>query len=76
MISMSEVLRAIPATVDPDGTVHLSQALHLSHQAPAVVTIMIEEGGSDLVHLSERSLARDWNRLEEDEAWSALQEGK
>jgi len=72
---MSETLKSIPATVDPDGTVRLSQAVHLPHRAQAVVTIMIKDDGSDLARISERALNKDWNRAEEDQAWSVLQEG-
>lgn len=74
--TMSETLRAIPATVEPDGTVRLSQSLHLAHRAQAVLTIMIESDGGDLAQVSENVLGKDWNRSEEDEAWSALQAGK
>lgn len=73
---MSETLKSIPATVDPDGTVRLNQTVRLAHQAQAVVTIMIEDDGSDLARLSERALGKDWNRTEEDQAWSVLQEDK
>jgi hypothetical protein len=73
---MSETLRAIPATVETDGTVKLSQSLHLNHPAQAVVTVMIDSEGSDLAQVSETALGKDWNRSEEDEAWSALQEVK
>jgi len=73
---MSETLKSIPATVDPDGTVRLSQSVRLAHQAQAVVTIMIEDDGSDLARLSESALGKDWNRVEEDQAWSVLQEDK
>jgi hypothetical protein len=73
---MSETLRSIPATVEPDGTVRLSQAVHLDHQARAVVTIMIENGDHDLAQLSDKALGKDWNRPEEDQAWGVFQEDK
>ena len=33
-------------------------------------------GANDLARLSEASLAQDWNRPEEDAAWSHLQPGR
>ncbi|NJK91767.1 MAG: hypothetical protein HC904_08060 [Blastochloris sp.] len=73
---MSETLRAIPATVEPDGTVTLNQSLRLAHRSQAVVTVMIESDGTNLAQVSESALGKDWNRQEEDEAWSALQDPK
>lgn len=71
---MSDLLKAIPATVDPDGTVHLSEHVKLSGRTRAIVTFVLDDTDA-ITRASEASLAKDWNRREEDEAWSSLQEG-
>lgn len=43
---MSTTLRSIPATVDQDGLVKLSEPLNLSAPVAAMVTIVIEENNS------------------------------
>ena len=71
---MSTMLKTIPATVSPDGTVVLLEAVELDGPAAAVVTIALQtEGGDedDPALLSEAAL-EDWNRKEEDEAWGYL----
>ena len=69
---MQKALQAIEATIDPDGQVHLLQPVKLDKPAKAVVTILPDDSDETAV-LSELSLAEDWNRPEEDEAWSHLQ---
>ena len=72
---MSTMLKTIPATVSPDGTVVLSEAIELEGLVAAVVTIAFETEDADEDEpalLSEAAL-EDWNRKEEDEAWSYLQ---
>jgi len=71
---MGTTLKSIPATVSPDGSVSLSEPIHLTGPASAMVTIVLE-GDETLepAYLSERAL-EDWNRPEEDEAWRYLEE--
>ncbi len=74
MNAMSTMLKTIPATVSPDGTVVLSEAIELDGPVAAVVTLAFETEGGDEDEpalLSEAAL-EDWNRKEEDEAWSYL----
>ena len=73
------MIRTIEATVDKEGHVNLSEPVKLSSSCRALVMIMEEK---PLIHineealLSEASLAEDWNRPEEDEAWQHLQEAQ
>ncbi|MCI0631722.1 MAG: hypothetical protein L0Y44_13815 [Phycisphaerales bacterium] len=63
------------AIIDKDGVVRLLETVRLAQSQPALVTIL-ENGESTLNEtalLSERSLAKDWNRPEEDAAWAHLQ---
>ena len=66
------MIRAIEAVVDEGGHVQLAEpvALKGSHRA---LVIILEERPSETMEtaiLSEQSLAVDWMRSEEEEAWS------
>jgi hypothetical protein len=67
------VIRAI---IDETGNIRLLEPLHLSSAHRALVTVLDENSpiaGSETALLSELALAADWNRPEEDAAWSHLQ---
>lgn len=68
------MIRTVEATIDERGVVRLLEQVHLNTTRRALVTILEE---SVLTHetalLSEPALAEDWNRPEEDAAWSHLQ---
>lgn len=71
------LIRTIEAIVDEKGQVRLSEPLQLSRAQRALVTILDEEPLPHLHEnalLSERALAEDWNRPEEEAAWSHLGE--
>lgn len=73
------MIRTIEAIIDTDGTVRLLESVPLGSQRRALVTILDEEpamGTHETALLSESALARDWNRPEEDAAWSHLQQAK
>ena len=74
---MRSILQKIQATIDINGEVHLLQPVKLDKPAQAVVTILSEDfgqvGADETAILSEASLAEDWNRPEEDEAWAYMQ---
>ena len=72
------ILKSIEAIVDPNGSVKLKEPVHLSAPCRAIVTILDDEDAfaAEISILSEASLAEDWNRPEEDEAWSHLQQGQ
>jgi hypothetical protein len=70
------MIRTAEAVIDEHGTVRLLEPVEVVGVRRALVTILDEEPTS-LTHetaiVSERSLAEDWNRPEEDAAWSHLQ---
>lgn len=67
------MLQAFEAIVDEGGTVRLQGKVHLRRPCRAIVTILDDDADLETALLSEASLAVDWNRSEEDEAWSHLQ---
>ncbi|MDQ4076443.1 MAG: hypothetical protein M3220_09380 [Chloroflexota bacterium] len=69
------MLQTVEAIIDEQGQVRLLEAVQLSGARRAFVTILDEEPlapPSDTALASEPALS-DWNRPEEDEAWSYLQ---
>ena len=70
------VLQTIEAMIDEQGNVQLLEPIQLSKPHRAFVTILTEEQDiPETALLSEAALADDWNRSEEDAAWSHLQQG-
>lgn len=73
------MIRTVEAIIDEQGRVKLLESVALAAPRRALVTVLDEEP-SKLVHeaalLSESALAEDWNRPEEDAAWSYLQPAK
>jgi hypothetical protein len=73
------MIRTVEAVVDQQGNVQLLEAVQVSVPRRALVTIL-DEGPAPLADetalLSEAALAEDWNRPEEDVAWSHLQSAK
>jgi len=73
------MIRTIEALIDKEGRVRLLEQVHLSATHRALVTIL-EDAPLDHSHeialMSEKALAEDWNRPEEDVAWSRLQPGQ
>ena len=67
------MLKAVEATIARDGQVLLREPLRLAHPCRAIVTILDEPRVPETALLSEEALARDWDRPEEDAAWSHLQ---
>lgn len=68
------MLRTIEATIDERGVVHLKEQVRVRSGTRALVTILDDDANSDdLTAASEPALAEDWNRPEEDQAWSHLQ---
>ncbi len=71
------MIRTIEAVIDEHGNVRLREPVHLPAARRALVMILEEQPGVEVPEsalLSEAALAEDWNRLEEDEAWSHLQQ--
>jgi hypothetical protein len=69
------MIRTIEAMIDEQGRVQLLEAVELAGPRRALVTVLDEEPAhaNETALLSEAALAEDWNRPEEDEAWSYLQ---
>ncbi len=70
------MIQTVEAVIDKQGKVQLLQSVSLPQNRRALVTILEEEPTarvSETALLSEAALAEDWNRPEEDEAWSYLQ---
>ncbi|HEX6184540.1 MAG TPA: hypothetical protein VFZ44_11710 [Pyrinomonadaceae bacterium] len=71
------MIRTVEAVIDEDGKVRLLESVRLPEARRALVTILEEMPAADVSEtalLSEQALAEDWNRPEEDEAWSHLQQ--
>jgi len=71
------MIKTVEAVVDDQGKVRLLQPVHLGSSRRALVVILDEPGaiGDETALLSEAALA-DWNRPEEDAAWSHLQSAR
>lgn len=67
--------RTVEAVIDEQNNVRLLEPVHLSGPRRAFL-IILDEPAFDIPEtalLSEPALAKDWDRPEEDEAWSYLQ---
>lgn len=67
------MLRAVEATIEASGEIHLVEPIQLSHSCRAIVTILEEPEIPETALLSQQTLAHDWESSEEDAAWSHLQ---
>lgn len=69
------MVRTIEAIIDEQGNVQLLEPVSLPKLRRARVMILdeAETGVPETALLSEKSLAEDWNKPEEDAAWSHLQ---
>lgn len=73
------MIQTIEAIIDETGRVQLLESVRLTEARRALVTILEEEPTakvSETALLSEQSLAEDWLKPEEDEAWSHLQSAR
>ncbi|MBI2918434.1 MAG: hypothetical protein HYY01_10635 [Chloroflexi bacterium] len=69
------MIKTIEAVIDEQGNVRLLEPIELGTEKRALVVILDEPTAriQETALLSERALAEDWNRPEEDAAWSHLQ---
>ncbi len=67
------MLKTLEAIIDQDGVVSLSEPIKLSRRSKALVTILEEVSEVDEAMMLSESALQDWNRPEEDEAWTHLQ---
>ena len=71
---MNRMIKTVEAIIDEQGNVRLLERVRPGPARRALVTIL-EESPSEAAEsalLSEPALAEDWNRAEEDAAWSHL----
>lgn len=70
------MIRTVEAVIDEHGNVRLLETVKVAGARRALVTILEDEPAVSVslaALLSERALAEDWNKPEEDTAWSHLQ---
>ena len=70
------MIQTVEAVIDEQGRVHLLEEVQIPEARRALVTILEDASSvavSEAALLSEQALAEDWNRPEEDAAWSHLQ---
>jgi hypothetical protein len=67
--------RTVRGVLDREGNVRLLEPIRVPAPCPVLVVVLDDEPlrVSETALLSEPALAEDWNRPEEDEAWSHLQ---
>jgi len=71
------MIRTVEAVIDSHGNVRLLEDVRLPGPRRALVTILEDSSrGDETALLSEAALAADWNRPEEDAAWSHLQSAR
>ena len=68
------MLKSFEARIETNGEIHLKESVQLPHACRAIVTIIEEPGIPETAILSEAALGEYWNRPEEEEAWSHLQQ--
>lgn len=69
------MLQTIEAITDQHGTLRLLEPIELPKSRRVLITVLDEslsEEAFNLALVSESALAKDWNRPEEDAAWSHL----
>ena len=69
------MLQTVEGQIDENGQIRLLEPLTLPHPRRVLVTILpsYPKEENETALLSAASLALDWNRKEEDEAWAHLQ---
>jgi hypothetical protein len=71
------MIQTFEALTDAEGNIRLIQPVRLPAGRRVLVTVLTEESAmskSETALLSEASLAEDWDRPEEEEAWLHLQQ--
>jgi len=73
------MLKSVEAIIEKNGEVRLLEPVKPGLRCRAILTIIIDEKPDDIAEtalLSESVLSEDWNRPEEDKAWSHLQKAR
>lgn len=68
------MLQSIEAVVDQNGVLRILEPITLPRFRRVIITILEDESEelANLAELSEIALAKDWERSEEESAWSHL----
>jgi hypothetical protein len=72
------MLQTFEAVIDTSGQFHFLEPFQFTKAKRALVTLLYDEtepvrNPIENALLSEKALGKDWNRTEEEEAWSHLQ---
>lgn len=67
------MVQSYEAVIEPDGSIQIDRIIRLEKPHKAIVTILDVPAVEEITSLSEKALAEDWLRPEEDEAWAHLQ---
>jgi hypothetical protein len=67
------MLTTLKATIDQNKKINFEEKIDFNVPQVVLVTFLTEESKNSTAILSERILAKDWLRPEEDEAWRHLQ---
>ena len=70
------MVKSIEATMETNGRIRLTEPIRLLRPCRVIVTIIDDLEIPETAILSEQALAEDWNRPEEDAAWSHLQRAR
>ncbi len=70
------MIKTVEALIDEKGNVRLLESIDLPTARRALVTILEDEPVAHETALLSEAALEDWNRKEEDEAWSHLQRGR
>jgi len=75
-MGMSATLKAIKATLNPDGRINSDQPLSITRPTRVILTMVTEDGDGESIDLavaSEGAWGKDWNDPNEETAWAYLQ---
>ncbi len=72
------MIQTVEAVIDSEGRIQLLGEVHVDGPRRALLTVLDEAPplAGEAALLAEPALAVDWNRPEEDAAWSHLQSAK
>lgn len=77
--TLPDMIQTVEAVIDEQGDIRLLEPVRVARRHRVLVTILDEEPASNIHEttlLSEGALAEDWNRPEENAAWSHLQKDR
>ena len=70
------MIQTVEAVIQPDGSVRLLQPVRVDEPRRALLTVLPARLLTDEITLLSEPALSDWNRPEEDEAWSYLNPAK